>query len=181
MFKAARKHLSSVAMLAVAGALVVGGVAVAQGGEGDGSSQGKRDGAGKAGKRGGPPPGGIPFKGLTYGEFHVQTKAGEDKLIRLDQGKVSAVSGDSITVTENDGNDVSIALDGNTKVLGKPGSETTLADLKSGQRVTVSGPPGGAAETIVVMPKKGDRKGMKGGPPMGEMPHGPGAPEGSPE
>ena len=122
MLRAARKHMSSVAMLAVAGALVVGGVAVAQdNGSGPGQSQ-----SGKAGKPGGPPPGGMPFKGLTYGELHVQTKSGEDRVIRLDQGKVSAVSADSITVTENDGNEVTIAVDEDTEVMGKPGEETSV-------------------------------------------------------
>jgi hypothetical protein len=181
MFKAARKHLSSIAMLAVAGALVVGGVAAAQGGDGDGSWQAQGQGAGKGGKPGGPPPGGIPFKGLTYGELHVQTKAGEEKVIRLDQGKISSVSADSITVTENDGNDVTIAVDEDTKVLGKPGAETALADLEGGQQVTVTGPSGGAAETIMVMPRKGELKGMKGAPPAGKMPPPPGAQEGPSE
>jgi len=170
MLKAARKHLSAVAMLAIAGALVVGGVAVAQG---DGSSgQGQ---TGKAGKPIGPPPGGMPFKGLTYGELHVQTKSGEDKVIRIDQGKVSSVTADSITVTENDGSEVTIAVDEDTKVLGKPGSETEIEDLAEGQQVTVSGPKGGVAELVAVMPKKGDLP--KGAP--GKMGPPPGAPQGS--
>jgi ABC-type Fe3+-hydroxamate transport system substrate-binding protein len=175
MLKAARKHLSAVAMLAVAGALVVGGVAVAQD---DGSATQDQSGqSGKGGKPIGPPPGGMPFKGLTYGELHVRTKSGEDKVIRIDQGKVSSVSADSITVTENDGNEVTIAVDEDTKVLGKPGSETTLDDLAEGQQVTVSGPSGAAAEMVAVMPKKGDLP--KGGP--GKMPPPPGAQQGSSE
>jgi len=172
MFKAARKHLSAVAMLAVAGALVVGGVAVAQGDGGGGQGQ-----AGKAGKPIGPPPGGMPFKGLTYGELHVRTKAGEDKVIRIDQGKVSSTTESSITVLENDGNEVTIAVDEDTKVLGKPGSETTLEDLADGQQVTVSGPEGAAAELVAVMPKKGDLP--KGAP--GKLPPLPGAQQGSSE
>lgn len=177
MLKAARKHLSSVAMLAVAGALVVGGVAVAQGGSDGSSPQGPENGGGKILRMHGPPPGvmGMPLKGLTYGEFHVQTKAGEDKLVRVDQGKIRATTESSITVLENDGNEVTIAVDEDTEVLGKPGSETSLADLAEGQLVTVTGPPGGAAELVAVMPKKGALV-LKGGPGM--MPP-PGAQAGS--
>ncbi len=176
MFRAARKQIRTVAMLGVAAALAVGGVAVAQGG-----SQGaKSDGGGKAQAkhRGGPPPLGVNMKGMTYAEVHVQTKSGEAQVIRIDQGKVAAVSQSSITVTENDGNEVTIAVDSDTKVVGKPGSETTLSDLKTGQKVTVSGPDGGTAKAIMLAPKKG---GMKGGPHAGGPPPAPGGEQGSAE
>lgn len=169
MLNAVRSQLRSVAMLAVAGALVVGGVAVAQD-DSSGTSQGSQQ-AGKKARSPGSPSGGMmmPLKGLTYGEFHVRTKSGEDKVIRVDQGKVSAVSESSITVTENDGNDVTIALDEDTEVVGKPGAEVELADLE-GQQVTVSGESGAAADVVAAVPKKGDLP--KGEFPKGEAPKG---------
>lgn len=169
MLKAVRKQLRSVAMLAVAGALVVGGVAVAQD-DSAGSGQGSQQ-AGKNARPPGPPPGGMmmPLKGLTYGEFHVRTKGGEDRVIRVDQGKVSAVGESSITVTENDGNAVTIALDEDTELVGKPGAEVELADLE-GKQVTVSGTSGAAADVVALLPKKGDLP--KGEFPKGEAPKG---------
>lgn len=168
MFHFAPKHARRIATLGVAGALVVGGVAVAQNDGGGGSKSGD----GKAGKskrhhrgpHGGPPGLGRAMKGLTYGELHVQTKEGESRVIRLDQGKVAAVSESSITVTENDGNEVTIAVDEDTRVLGKPGSKTSLESLKEGQKVLVSGPEGGTAKSVLVLPKKGERPPMPGGP-----------------
>ena len=176
MFKAARRQIRTVAMLGVAAALAVGGVAVAQG-----DSQGaKHEGGGKAHTkhRGGPPPLGVNLKGMTYAEVHIQTKSGEAQVIRFDQGKIAAVGESSITVTENDGNEVTIAVDSKTKVVGKPGSETTLSDLKVGQMVTVCGPDGGAAKAIMPAPKNGE---MKGGPPAGGPPPAPGGEQGSGE
>lgn len=168
MLNAVRKQLRSVAMLAVAGALVVGGVAVAQD-DSSGSGQGSQQ-AGKNARPPGPPPSGMimPLKGLTYGEFHVRTKSGEDETIRVDQGKVSAVTDSSITVTENDGNEVTIAVDEDTRVLGRPGSELELSDLE-GKQVTVSGPKGEAADVVGLLPKKGD---LPKGMPKGELPKG---------
>lgn len=167
MFDSAPKHLRWVATIGVAAALAVGGVAAAQGGSSGSKSS---EGGGKSQRHhrpgpGGGPPGLGPMKGLTYAEFHVQTKNGEARTIRLDQGKIAAVDADSITVTENDGNEVTIAVDEDTKVLGKPGSETGLDDLKTGQRVAVSGPEGGTAKVIMLPPKKGEMKGAPGGPP----------------
>ncbi|HET7508487.1 MAG TPA: hypothetical protein VFJ53_09025, partial [Solirubrobacterales bacterium] len=60
------------------------------------------------------------------------------------------------TLTENDGNEVTIAVDKATDVLGKPGEETTLDDLQTGQQVSVTAPDGEAAKAIMVLPKKGD-------------------------
>jgi len=174
MFRNAPKQARTVATLGVAAALVVGGVAVAQNDSGGGSKSGKeRTGKTKRhhrGPHGGPPGLGKAMKGLTYGELHVQTKEGESRVIRIDQGKVAAVSGSSITVTENDGNEVTIAVDDDTRVLGKPGSKTSLEDLKEGQKVLVSGPDGGTAKSVVVLPKKGERPPMHGGKGKGERP-----------
>jgi len=148
-------------MLGVAAALVVGGVAAAQGG-----SQGASAENGPAGHPGGPPPFGLAMKGLTYAEVHVQTKSGDAETIRIDQGKVKSVDASSITLTENDDGEVTVALDGDTQVMGKPGEETSVDDLEAGQQVSVSATEGEAAKTIMVLPKKGDVAGMIQGAPM---------------
>ncbi|HVY95359.1 MAG TPA: hypothetical protein VHA54_00220 [Solirubrobacterales bacterium] len=173
MFEAARKHLRSIAMLAVAAALVVAGVAAAQGSS-EGGSGGSRV-AAPTDVQGAPPPGppamGIAMKGLTYAELHVQNKEGEEETIRVDQGKVKAVDDSSITLTENDGSEVTVKVDEDTQVMGMPGEETALEDLEAGQQVSVSGPEGGAAKAIMVMPKKGDFaasfQGVAAAPPPG--------------
>ena len=70
---------------------------------------------------------GPPMKGLTYAEFHVQ-KDGQAQVIRLDQGKIAAVDSSSITLTENDGSSVTVALDADTRVLTKPGEEASTVE-----------------------------------------------------
>lgn len=167
MFQAARKHMRSVAMLAVAAALVVGGVAAAQGGS-DGGSPAKRM---LDARVVGPPPFGPEMGNLTYAELHVQ-KDGKAQTIRLDQGKITAVDDGSITLAENDGNEVTIPVDSETPVMSRPNvtfssadgakaiaraeDETTLGDLEVGQQVTASTVAGGTAESIVVLPEQGE-------------------------
>jgi len=172
MLAIARKQLRSIAMLAVAAALVVGGVAAAQSNSADSGS-----GSGKPALRGGPPPGGpamgIAMKGLTYGVLHIQNEDGDAETIRIDQGKIKTVGSDSLTLTENDGSEVTVKVDGDTEILGKPGEETSLSDLEAGQQVSASGPEGGTAKAIMVMPKKGDIVGAFHGGPM-PPPGGPG-------
>jgi len=163
MLAIARKQLRSIAMLAVAAALVVGGVAAAQSNSNGGS------GDGKPGRIGGPPPGpptmGIAMPGLTNGVLHVQNKEGDEETIRIDQGKIKSVDSDSITITENDESEVTVKVDGDTQILGKPGAETSLDDLEAGQQVSTSAPDGEAATAVMVMPKKGDIVGnFRGGP-----------------
>jgi len=149
------KRVRTVATLGVAAALVVGGVAVAQGGSG-GKSHNGHSGPPK-GKRMPPPPGGPmggpAGKDLTYAQLHVQ-RNGEAKVIRLDRGKITAVSDTSITVEENDGNEVTIAVDDSTKVLAGPGRKTSVSDLKTGQQVVVCGPEGGTAKAIMLPPPR---------------------------
>jgi hypothetical protein len=190
MFQSARKHMRAIATIGVASALVVAGVAAAQGGSESGSSSE----AGSQGKGqfdvhfGGPPPLGPGMQNLTYAELHVQ-KDGKAETIRLDQGKIAAVDDSSIALSENDGSEVTIPVDSATKVMGKPDmtfsssggktiakpAESTLDDLEVGQQVTVSAPDGDTAESIVAMPKKGEMS----GPPMGgPMPPPPGAAQG---
>ena len=50
-------------------------------------------------------------------------------------------------------------------MLGKPGQETSLDDLETGQQVSVTAPDGEAATAIMVLPKKGDVVGMFHGAP----------------
>jgi len=165
MFSSFRKRARTVAALGVTAALVVGGVALAQGG---GSAKG-RSGPPK-GKQMPPPPGGPiggpgAGKDLTYAELHVQ-RSGEAQVIRVDHGKITAVSDSSITVEENDGNEVTIDVDDSTKVLAGPGRDTAVSDLKTGQEVVVCGPEGGTAKAIMVPPEHGKR-GKNGRPPRG--------------
>src|SRR5262245_37817296 len=108
MLDSFRKRARSVALVAVAAALTVGGVALAQGSNEGG--QGEGSGA-PSGKRMPPPmmlsaPGG---KDLTYAQMHVQHN-GKAETIRIDQGEITAVDESSITLKENDGNEVTIAI-----------------------------------------------------------------------
>jgi hypothetical protein len=169
--------MRSIAMLGVAAALVVGGVAAAQGDSQSGSTQGSGQEAGK--RPPGPPPMmGIAMQGLTYAELHVQGKDGTAETIRIDQGKVKSVGDNSITLTENDESEVTVAVDSDTEVMGKPGEEASLSDLETGQQVSVTTPEGEAAQAIMVLPKKGDiaAAGLKGAP-MGPPPGAPGIPD----
>ena len=184
MSEVTRMRARTAATIGVAAALAVGGVAAAQN-DSQGGSDGDRP--ARAGKRP-PPPGpmmGAPLmKGLTYGELHVQSKDGEAETIRLDQGKILAVDESSITLSENDGSEVTVALDGDTDVLARPGSESGVGDLAEGDQVLVSGPEGEAARSVVVLPKKGDLKGAAPGgqlppPPPGVRPESPGGQMGS--
>lgn len=156
MFEAARKHMKAIATIGVASALVVGGVAAAQGDSGDSRGSGNQSQGSIKHPPAPPPMLGIGMKGLTYAELHVRNKEGESEVVRIDQGKVKSLGDDSITVTENDGSEVTIAVDEDTDVLGKPGEETTLGDLDAGQQVSVTAPDGEAAKAIMVLPKKGD-------------------------
>jgi hypothetical protein len=159
MFDSIRRHVRSIATIGVASALVVGGVAAAQG-----DSQGGGD--GQQARLAPPPMMGPLMKGLTYAELHVQ-KNGQEQVIRLDQGKITAVDDSSITLSENDGSSVTIALDEDTEVLAGPGHDSSVGDLSVGQTVVVCAPEGAAAKTVIVPPKRGE---MKGGFQGGQLP-----------
>ena len=115
-----------------------------------------------------PPPGGPMGKDLTYAQFHVQ-REGKAEVIRLDRGTVVSTSESSITVKENDGSEVTVAVNGETKVLAGPGRNTSVTDLKAGQEVIVCGPEGEAAKAIMLPPPPpgGQSGGPQGGPEAG--------------
>jgi len=94
--------------------------------------------------------------GLTCAELHVQDEDGESETLRVDQGKVKSTTSDSITITENDGSEVTIPVDDETEILAKPGKDTTLGDLEAGQQVSVTAREGEPADAVMVMPKKGE-------------------------
>jgi len=148
MFEAARRHLRSVAMIGAAAALTVGGVAMAQGGSDGEVRPAKRPMAA--------PVTGIGMGDLTYAELHVRDADGESETIRIDQGKVKSVDADAITITENDGNEVTVPVDDATDVIGKPGEDLMLDDLRPGQLVHVTAPEGEPAQAVMVLPKKAD-------------------------
>jgi hypothetical protein len=179
MFNSLRTRAHGIAVLGIVAALAVGGVAVAKSGSnGNGPNHAKP----RHGKRMPPPPGGPMAKNLTYAEFHVQ-RNGQAEVLRLDRGKIVSVDDTSITLSENDGNEVTISLDENTKVLAGPGGKTGVGDLESGQQVLVSGPEGGTAKAIIVPPKRGQKpQGAPNGRRSGHMPPPPpGAPFGGPQ
>jgi hypothetical protein len=182
MFGSIRKHARAAGALAVVAALAVGGVAVAQGGS-DGGGSGKK--GQRSGKRMPPPPpgplGGPMARNLTYAELHVQRK-GEAEVHRLDRGKIVSVDDSSIVLRENDGNEVTIAVDDSTRVVAGPGRKTDLSDLKTGQKVLVAGPEGGAAKAVIVPPKRGQmRHGPRGSQRHGQLPPPPGGQLGGPQ
>ena len=177
MFKSLAGRARTVATTGLIAALVVAGVAVAQGTGSGGKSHHRKALSGKRMPR---PPGGplgVVGKDLTYGQLHVQHE-GKAETIRIDAGEVISASDGSLTVKENDGSEVTISVDGETKVLAGPGKKgTSVADLEAGQQVVVSGPEGGTAKTVMLPPEPGQMPlGKQGSQRQGQMPPPPGAP-----
>src|SRR5262249_1721798 len=119
------------------------------------------------------PPGPSYLRDATYAEIHT-FKDGKSETYRVDHGKIKSVGDNSITITERDGQDVTVPTSDATKVLGGPAQKLTLADLKAGQRVTVDRETGEPANTICVLPKMGQKppppppgQGQGYGPPGG--------------
>src|SRR4051812_9044202 len=166
-----KRIIKQAMVIGLAAALVVGALAVANQGSGSGKSH-----KGSHRHRFGPP---RPPGDLTYSEAHVQVK-GKGVVFRVDRGKVKSVDSDSITVTENDGNDVSVPTDGGTKVFAGPRrGQLELSDLKDGQTVMAPRQRGRAPVFVGTPPSPGASRGFTrrghgpghGGPP----PPGPGA------
>lgn len=146
-----------------------------KGQQGQQDRRGPRD--GRFGPGHGPHRGPIP-RNLTYGELHVW-RNGKDVVIRIDKGKVKSASATEITVTELSGQDVTIPVDGSTKVRsGPPWAPKTVKvqDLKAGTEVVVRREGDGAAKEIMVLPKKGERPPR---PPMGGPQGGQGGQQGN--
>ena len=165
MFNDMRSRVRSVVGVGVVAALVVAGLAFAQNNgsnsntSSSNSSQSGTQTAGPFGHPPGPPPGGGVMLGgpegqnLTYAEFHSQQN-GQDQVTRLDRGTIDSVSDSEITITENDGNQVTVPVDQDTQVLAGPGKDEQVTDLQQGQQVMVNHPEGGAADVIAVPPTK---------------------------
>jgi hypothetical protein len=162
MYKSIRSHLRSATLIGVAAALTVAGLALAEGGSSTGALPAGAPPTKMVVSAEGP---GDPMQNLTYAEFHVIDN-GQPKVVRLDAGEVVSASDSSITIRENDGNEVTIPVDDKTQVLAGPTEDLAVGDLKAGQKVNVSHPEGGAAETIMVPPKPGDL------PEPGDLPKG---------
>jgi hypothetical protein len=154
-------------VVGLAAALVVGALAVANQGS-DTGRKGHRH-------RFGPP---RPPGDLTYSEAHVRVK-GKGVVFRVDRGKVKSVESDSITIAENDGNDVTIPTDSGTRVFAGPRrGRIKLSDLKDGQTVMVHRREGKAADFVGIPPKRGEVRVFRGrhrgpggpGPGPGEFP-----------
>lgn len=151
MFSSVAKRLRAVIVLAIATALTVGGVALAQESGAGGKGRATHGSAPPSLAPGHPPIGLLPLRGLTYAELHVEHN-GEAEVIRVDKGKVASVSESSITLSENDGSEVTIPIGKETKVLGKPGKNVSLEELK-GKLVLVTAPSGGSAKSVLIEPK----------------------------
>jgi two-component system sensor histidine kinase BaeS len=108
MLDSFRKRARSVAVPAVAAALTVGGVALAQGSNEGGSGESSGT---PSGKRMPAPPmmvGAPGGKDLTYAQLHVQHE-GKAEVIRMDQGEITAVD-DSTKVLAGSFNEMSEQL-----------------------------------------------------------------------
>ncbi|MBJ7347014.1 MAG: hypothetical protein JHC87_00420 [Thermoleophilaceae bacterium] len=154
---------SKIVVVAVAAAMATAGLAVAQGGgngggnsnqgQGNNQQQGPGGPGGPGGHRGGP--GGPPafMRGLTNATINSQ-RNGKAVVIRLDAGKVKTVGTDSVTITENDGTDVDIAVDADTEIHVPGYEDAQVDDLEVGQQVMAEGKQGKAAHSIGVKPPK---------------------------
>ncbi len=157
MFKSLTSRARTVATTGLIAAMVVAGVAVAQGGNGHSGKSNHRK--AQSGKRMPPPPeraaGHIRQGPDLRPSSHVQHE-GKAETIRIDAGEViSTASASSITVKENDGNEVTISVDDETKVLAGPGKETAVDRPEAGQHVTVCGPEGGRRRRSRLRPSPG--------------------------
>jgi len=144
--------ISKIVVVAVAAALTVTGLSLAQGNGGRGAGDGNGPQANEPDR--GRPPGPPPFlQGMTNAEIQRQVD-GDAVVTRLDAGKIKTIAADSITLTENDGADVTIPVDADTEAY-KPGEpESSVTDLVVGQKVMVDRELGQAADSVHVMPKR---------------------------
>ena len=167
MIEKMRRNARSALLIGAAAALVGGGMALAAGNGSEGSGSGSGSGSGTAAVPRDapplPPPGGAPGGGdLTFAEFHV-LKNGSETVFRTDAGTVKSADDSSLTITENDGTDVTIPVDSGTKVLAGPDKEVSVSQLDRGSDVNVSRQDGEAADVIFVVPSRSEMKAMAPG------------------
>jgi hypothetical protein len=163
MNKIRRIGTSRIAITALAAVMASAGAAIAAGG-GDSGNSG----------RSGPPPGhgmmGGPGmhegKYLTYAESHSY-RNGKETVTRTDAGKFKSATDSEITVTERDGNDVTVAINEDTEVLIPGNEDATVGDLTAGTRVLVTGEKGQAADIVVVARARGMRPSRPSGDTTG--------------
>lgn len=77
-----------------------------------------------------------------HGEFVVQTKGGTTRTVAVQRGKVTAVDGDSLTVTSTDGFEQTWTLNDSTRVR-KDGEQADITALVGGDWVGVIGEKSG--------------------------------------
>ncbi len=164
-----KNRIRSVAIAAIAAALTVAGLSVAQDDGGSGTGTGDKA---KSGQRSpGPPPGGPGMlgpggdKSLTYSETHLR-EDGEDVTVRVDKGKVVEADSDSIQIKRNDGETVEVAVDGDTRVMAGPRKRNAKVEgIAVGKTViVVRKGDDETAEAVGVQPKR--RLHFRGGPGM---------------
>ena len=155
------RRLTSIIVAVLAGALVTG--AVAASGEDERGERGERGGE-RFQRLPGPP---HPPGDLTYSEIHLR-RDGNDVVVRVDRGRVRSVNDESITITRNDGEEVTVPIDEETRVFAGPGRQGEPSDLREGQLVMVHREDGQAADFIGLQPRHGDvrmRRAPHPGPP----------------
>lgn len=149
-------------MVAAVSAVIVvgGGVAVANAATSSAKQQspggyGRSGGYGGGGGPGGVPgggPGGAPgglrggseLSRALHGDFVVKDSGGKYVTQRLQSGTVTAVSATSITAKSEDGYETTFTVDATTKVNG---GNSKIADVKTGDAVTIVGLVSGATVT----------------------------------
>lgn len=147
-----RSVISKIVYAAVLPALVAAGIAIAQSG---GSSDQKSSDVQRAPDPALLPPPPLLTGNLTYAEIHAQ-RNGDEVVVRIDRGKVKSVGSDSVTITENNGSDVTVPANEDTRVLlGPRRGVGKLSDLKEGQTVIAHREAGKAASVIAVPPRAG--------------------------
>jgi hypothetical protein len=135
-----------VAAVIVAAGLATAGIAYAENQPADPSVDSTPPAAAKAGGRAGLKPG--VFKGAIHGDLLIRGDNGSTRTVTFDRGKVTAISGGSITIERPDGVPVSKNLTDQTVFNGTPKDQ-----LKAGMGVIVAS-SGDTAERVI---SKGDR------------------------
>ena len=135
---------TSKALIAGGAALAVaaGGVAIADASGGGGTQLTRAKGSDPSRAKGSDPSvlgarGVRPQRGrhgfarrLTHGDVHVFVK-GRDVQLRIDRGVLKTIGSDSVTLHELDGGDVTVPVDGSTRVM-RMGHPAALSDLQVG-------------------------------------------------